>query len=211
MVGIQYSNAPWQGPDFILVGNSLAIDFANAEGGSGRGRSIGNWFDLIDFLGAVGIVTRSQTELLRNLPMESPQIAEAAFRISKKLQQGICQLLEAIAEGRAVAAEAVIPINDVLRFSEGHDHLERDERGGWRMGFRVREQRLEWLLAGMARSAAELVLNESKGRIRRCANPACGLYFRDVSKSGTRRWCEMSVCGNRRKVAAFAKRRQAWP
>jgi len=36
-------------------------------------------------------------------------------------------------------------------------------------------------------------------RIRRCAHPACVLYFYDTSRNGTRRWCSMDGCGSRSK------------
>jgi predicted RNA-binding Zn ribbon-like protein len=35
--------------------------------------------------------------------------------------------------------------------------------------------------------------------VRRCASDACLWLFIDESKAGTRRWCDMSSCGNRAK------------
>jgi hypothetical protein len=43
-------------------------------------------------------------------------------------------------------------------------------------------------------------------RIRRCPAEDCAWVFWDSSARGTRRWCTMSVCGNRAKVRAFAER-----
>jgi len=40
--------------------------------------------------------------------------------------------------------------------------------------------------------------------IRPCADDRCGWLFLDPS--GRRRWCEMSVCGNRAKVRRYAQR-----
>ena len=40
--------------------------------------------------------------------------------------------------------------------------------------------------------------------IRPCADERCGWLFLDPS--GRRRWCEMSVCGNRAKVRRYAQR-----
>ena len=40
--------------------------------------------------------------------------------------------------------------------------------------------------------------------IRPCADERCGWVFLDPS--GRRRWCEMSVCGNRAKVRRYAQR-----
>jgi len=44
------------------------------------------------------------------------------------------------------------------------------------------------------------------GRIRRCANPVCVLYFLDATKNGTRRWCSMKTCGNRAKASRHYRR-----
>lgn len=49
-------------------------------------------------------------------------------------------------------------------------------------------------------------LGLDRGRLRRCANPACVLLFYDTSKSGSRRWCDMATCGNRAKAAMHYRR-----
>jgi hypothetical protein len=43
-------------------------------------------------------------------------------------------------------------------------------------------------------------------RIRRCAHPACVLWFHDTSRNGTRRWCSMEACGNRSKAGRYYRR-----
>jgi predicted RNA-binding Zn ribbon-like protein len=43
-------------------------------------------------------------------------------------------------------------------------------------------------------------------RIRRCAHPACVLWFHDTSRNGTRRWCSMEACGNRVKAGRYYRR-----
>jgi predicted RNA-binding Zn ribbon-like protein len=56
------------------------------------------------------------------------------------------------------------------------------------------------LLAPVLWSAADLLVGRQLMRVRSCANPACGWLFLDDSKSGNRRWCSMSACGNRAKA-----------
>jgi predicted RNA-binding Zn ribbon-like protein len=46
-------------------------------------------------------------------------------------------------------------------------------------------------------------------RVRRCNRAGCVLLFYDTSKNGTRRWCDMAVCGNRAKAAAHYQRWRA--
>jgi predicted RNA-binding Zn ribbon-like protein len=55
------------------------------------------------------------------------------------------------------------------------------------------------VLAPVIWSAADLLTHASDRRIRRCANDKCRWVFIDRSKAGTRRWCDMSSCGNRAK------------
>jgi predicted RNA-binding Zn ribbon-like protein len=44
------------------------------------------------------------------------------------------------------------------------------------------------------------LLAERPDRVRRCAHPACVLWFHDTSRGGARRWCSMETCGNRAKA-----------
>lgn len=54
------------------------------------------------------------------------------------------------------------------------------------------------------------LLGDRPDRVRRCAHPACVLYFHDTSRNGTRRWCSMEVCGNRAKAGRhYARTRRS--
>lgn len=44
-------------------------------------------------------------------------------------------------------------------------------------------------------------------RLRHCDSPACVMQFYDVGKNNRRRWCTMSLCGNRDKVAQYRERK----
>ena len=46
-------------------------------------------------------------------------------------------------------------------------------------------------------------------RMRHCDNPACVMQFYDIGKNNRRRWCTMSLCGNRDKVAHYRGRKSA--
>jgi predicted RNA-binding Zn ribbon-like protein len=70
---------------------------------------------------------------------------------------------------------------------------------GWRD-----PQRLDLPLLAVALSAADLVTGKAISRVRKCpGTDGCGWLFLDTSKSGTRRWCSMRVCGNRAKVQRY--------
>lgn len=65
------------------------------------------------------------------------------------------------------------------------------------------------VVATIARAAVALLGGPEAARIRECVDPPCTRLFVDTSRAGSRRWCEMSGCGNRAKVAEFRTRRSA--
>lgn len=65
----------------------------------------------------------------------------------------------------------------------------------------------EALLVTLAREAVHLLGGREASRIRQCQSPTCTIFFVDNSRKGDRRWCSMSACGNKAKVAEFRQRR----
>ena len=184
-----------------LNGGRLAVNFANA-GPSLTGLS---WEELIGFLEHTRIISPERSFQLMELPRANPQAAEGLFLKALRLRASLRKVFAALVRKERIARDWAEPINDVLRITEGHDELVL-ENGQWRTEFMAREGGLDWLLAAVARSAAEIVVEGEAARLRLCANPHCGLFFCDASRTGHRRWCSMSVCGNRHKVAAFARK-----
>ena len=63
-----------------------------------------------------------------------------------------------------------------------------------------------WLLSS---SALDLMTSDAALKIRTCDNAECRWMFLDTSKSHTRRWCDMKICGNRMKARRFKALRTA--
>ena len=66
---------------------------------------------------------------------------------------------------------------------------------------------LDLPLHAVAWSAGDLLTSQRLATVKACPGDGCGWLFLD--HTGRRRWCIMSVCGNRAKVAAYAKRQRA--
>lgn len=192
--------------DFRLIGEGLSIDFANAC----QVPSELSWQKLTRFLESTKIISPDRGAQLLGLPESDPHATEALLRKARRLGASARLLFSAMVRKQKIAAEWIEPINEVLRITEGHDELLPDG-GAWRIEFIAREGGLEWLLAAIARSAAEIVAEGGAARLRVCANPGCGLFFYDASRTHRRRWCSMSICGNRSKVAAFARKHASSP
>ena len=60
------------------------------------------------------------------------------------------------------------------------------------------------LATSTARSALRLATRPDDGRLKICPN--CGWLFLDRSKNKSRMWCDMTVCGNRRKASRHYRR-----
>jgi predicted RNA-binding Zn ribbon-like protein len=134
-----------------------------------------------------------------------PDAAQTLLSRSTALRDSLRKIFGAMVRNEEIALEWTEPINRILRITEGHDELVSADTG-WKLDFVAREGGLDWLLAAIARSAAEIIVEGPRSRVRLCANPVCGLFFSDRSRTHRRRWCSMSVCGNRSKVAGFARR-----
>lgn len=59
----------------------------------------------------------------------------------------------------------------------------------------------------IAEDFARFVCDHEPERLKRCSNPACSMVFYDRGKNNARRWCTMSLCGNRDKVARYRMRK----
>ncbi len=184
-----------------LLGGRLSIDFVNVAPTS----SELSWNRLIWFLQSTGIVSSERGTQLLILPQSDPQASDALLLKARRLGFALRKVFATMLRRQRLVGEWIEPVNEILRITEGHDELVAQE-GDWKIEFIARESGLDWLLAAVARSGAEIIAEGSRARLRLCANPHCGLFFYDNSRTRERRWCSMAVCGNRSKVAAFARK-----
>ena len=188
-----------------LIGGRLCLDFVNELGTS----SDFSWEELLHFLLVTRIISSERSAQLLALPQNDPQSAGTLLGKAQRLHASLHLAFRALLQKETLLRDWVEPVNDVLRVTEGHDEIRLQRNGKWGLEFVAREGGLDWLVAAMARSAAELIAEGPSVRLRVCSNPDCGLFFYDTSRTGHRRWCSMSRCGNRHKVRAFSRRRSA--
>ncbi len=185
-----------------LVAGRVALDFANLAP-SAHDLS---WDEFVSFLVDANLVSAERAARLRGLLFTESQAVDSVLLRILRLRESMRAIFAAIVNGKPFPPSWAEPINEILRITEGHDELV-SRQGTWSLQFVARESGLDWLLAALARSAAELIVEGTRVPIRRCANPACRLFFYDDSRTHRRRWCSMALCGNRNKVAAFLRRR----
>lgn len=133
---------------------------------------------------------------------ERPDEAVIGFREATNLRETIFRCFAATAAGRPPPDEDVGALNAALADAPPRRRL---RLGGWEIG--RPDPSASALLAPTLWSAADLLVGTQLQRVRQCANPDCGWLFLDNSKSGNRRWCSMSSCGNRAKAHRHYLRR----
>ncbi len=124
---------------------------------------------------------------------------DALFNDALALREAIYRIFLSIGEGQAPAGRDLDVFNAAL--ADTPRRLGISARGGaysWIVA--APPPSLGGALAPVIWSAADLLTHAGDRRIRRCANDKCRWVFVDRSKGGTRRWCDMSSCGNRAKA-----------
>lgn len=117
------------------------------------------------------------------------------FEAAIGLRETIHRCFATAATGRAPDEADLAALNAALAETPAR---QRVRSGGWDIGMPTPSALV--LLAPVLWSAADLLAGSQLARVRRCANPSCGWLFLDNSKTGNRRWCSMSACGNRAKA-----------
>jgi predicted RNA-binding Zn ribbon-like protein len=111
------------------------------------------------------------------------------------------------------ALKELAPLNSVLERDQEYGQIVRRERDPddetqsdlvWRPARRW--QTPDSLLSPIAKAMAELVSNSDFSYVKACEGTTCTLLFFDRTHGRARRWCSMSVCGNRAKQAAHRER-----
>jgi len=69
-----------------------------------------------------------------------------------------------------------------------------------------RWRRPDSLLLPIAHAIANLLTSEDLSRVKACEKSACTLFFLDRTRGQRRRWCSMTLCGNRAKQALHRSR-----
>ena len=194
-------------PEFIFHAGHLALDLVNTERMSGGTRIdlLESPAALLEWLRQSGAVTAAELNAREKLLLRDQAAGGGLLERARNLRSGVRQMAEALVSHRAVSARAMAAINSVLADSPQVRELVRGSKG-YTLERRNRGSAEAALLAPVAEAAARLLAEGDHSRVRKCANPACILYFYDPTRSRTRNWCSMQSCGNRAKAARFYDR-----
>lgn len=185
-----------------MVGGNAALDFANTVSSRSSGRpgdNLHTYADLLTWGQRAGVITKVQKQSLEAMAAADPAAAARALKQAAQLREAIFSLFIAIAGGDSRPEPALIALNG---FVDQALRRARIVSRGSTAGTRAFDLdfdpagRLDGMLAPIVWSAVELLRGGELGRVKICGKDTCGWLFVDRSKNRSRRWCEMSDCGN---------------
>jgi predicted RNA-binding Zn ribbon-like protein len=160
--------------------------------------------DALDWFVQQGVIHREGADRVCARIEAQPEAAAKQLDHVHEVRDALREVAEAITEKRAPKASALQTVNkalharQVIELVPATDGVNVDHR---HVGDPIDD--------ALSRLADPLVTELTAGhpeRIRVCASDTCQWIFYDASRTGRRRWCDMTTCGNRAKAARFRAR-----
>lgn len=197
-------------PPAMFIADSLGLDFLNSVAtpvdtpvdwlGDGDG--------LIDWLAQAKLVPAEELDELRvrAKPGELDKVADQA-RALREWFRGFVRKHA----GRPLTANALRELGPLNSLLERDDMFRRIEPGPGDDSVLALRMKRRWrspdsLLLPIGEAMAKFVCDEDFSDVKACEGHNCTMLFADHTRRRARRWCIMSVCGNRAKQAAHRSR-----
>jgi predicted RNA-binding Zn ribbon-like protein len=194
------------GYTFDFCGGDVAIDFTNTVGSRGdrREEHLQTFGDLIAWAEARGVLARADAQRLRRTAAHRPAAARAALEEAVALREALYRVIGAAAATREPSAADLACVNRHVHSAWSRLRL-TPRRGALALVDHDAGARslADAILTPVVRASVDLLTSDVIGRVRACADESCAWLFVDKTRSHTRRWCDMKVCGNRNKVRRF--------
>lgn len=207
---IRYSSgmAPPRSSKSPMIAGTPCLDFANTVSGRGRTGQVDrlrDYDDLLDWSVQAGVIKAVRARELRRAQPRHPQRVADIFKRSIALREAIYAIFSAVAAGKLAPRPALETLNDELVEAMRNARIvpERSRGFDWQLPHEVCG--LFFPLQAVTRDAAELLTSRHLKEVRECANETCAWLFLDETRNHSRLWCEMRVCGNRKKQARYRK------
>lgn len=205
-----------QDSHFVFDGGTLALDLLNTWRFNADQPLdlLQSPEDLVIWLAAAGLPDGAYCAELSSSPPNRRILLDEALW----LRRDILLIVQSLVAGELPPPYTVDALNRILTESGTSFRLDsltippegdQEKRMEGQLVLNVHEHISSVLgvLQPIALSTARIVTEANPTRIRQCASSNCMYWFLDTSKSGRRRWCSMSRCGNRAKVAKHYRQR----
>jgi predicted RNA-binding Zn ribbon-like protein len=194
--------------NLALLGGGLCLHFINMlepRGTDHPREFLRSLSDLVDWSHHTGLLT---DELAQRLRREAESRSAEAASVSERavaLRENLYGIFSAIAQDQPSPAEDLDRFNALLRQVLARLRI-IPSRGSFAWDWRDGHGALDQMLWPVVCSAADLLTSGDLDRAKQC--DGCGWLFVDGSRSRTRRWCDVRICGNRAKARRHYERQR---
>ncbi len=194
-----------------LSGKELCLDFANTaewHASEHPKEKLKTYNDLVQWALLSKILSEKDAQKLIQKAKKEPSKAEHVLTRVIELREAIYHAFSDLAKGNLPSKKDMEVINLNLSRAMAQSELVHTKDGFIWSTSRGKED-LDSMLGPIIQSAAELLTSNSLERVKECADDrGCGYLFMDKSRNKSRRWCDMTDCGNRAKAQRFYRKLQ---
>jgi predicted RNA-binding Zn ribbon-like protein len=198
------------GSDFVFVGDRLWLDFVNTDDArlGVRIDTIASFERFVEWLAAARVLDAERADALLRRAAQQPSGAAAALVEARRVRAALRSLAERGRTDQGERAREVVlaEINRVLGRSVGTRRVEALPDGGYARSFVPVGDLFGGLVIPVIESAVDSLVRGELVRVHKCADRRCPRHFVDLTKSRTRKWCDMRTCGNRAKALRWRKK-----
>jgi len=193
-------------PEFEFSADALCLDLANTWGNrqDQTDDQLSYYGDLMEWAQQAGILDGRGRRGLQEYAKGHPAEAEDAFGAALGLREVVYRVCSAAAAGRSPDDGDLEVLNRWLAKVPRRRLRSGGECCEWE--WVEDDGDLSRVMWPVLRSAGDLLTSAKVKQIRECEAPDCCWLFVDSSRGGRRKWCDMSVCGNRAKARRYYAR-----
>jgi predicted RNA-binding Zn ribbon-like protein len=162
---------------------------------------------LVSWAEEAGVLGGEEAAALLDEGADRPADAEGVVSGARELREALFDIFAAFAKDKTTPEDSLGTLNFALPDALSALRVAAvDGAFEWRW---AREgSGLDRMLLPVIRDAAELLTSPELSRVRLCESETCDWLFFDQSRNRTRRWCDMSTCGNRAKARRHYERKK---
>ena len=127
-----------------------------------------------------------------------PTGSPVPFPQLEKLRSTLRKIADALAVQKSVHPSDLQALNDALNVTVKPRLVQR--QNGFVLEEIPQKNDWRWIVARIARSCGETLVNSPLERLKICPDPKCRWLFYDQTKAKSRIWCNEKTCGNRNRV-----------
>lgn len=195
---------------FDLTGGQLALDLANTvsrrDDPARRNDHLTSYANILAFARQTKVLAPKPAQELGVYALNHAAEARRAYQKVIALREALYRVFSSIAQAEPPDATALHLISDCTRDALQHRALAADNGGyvwQWTPEAKHPLDRVVWPIA---QCAADLLTSDELSLVRLCEASDCDWLFLDHSRNRSRRWCDMTTCGNRAKARRHYRR-----